>query len=84
MNQEAERHWQAWLTRYYRFKELGYWESPRQSLLQSIWAHLIPLRLYVIWWALLGRPIIYGVHFIGGIEIGEETPKHLLIARNKV
>lgn len=78
MNLEAERLWQSWLNRYERFKELGYWEPPRQSL----WKRLIPLRLYVIWWALLGRPIIYGVHFRGGIEI-IETPK-CLITNNRV
>lgn len=60
-----------------RMKWLGWMLSWRLIL-----SHPIIVRLRVIWWALLGRPIIYGVHFKGGIEISE-TPK-CLIAKNIV
>jgi len=40
---------------------------------------ILPVRLRLLWWAILGRPIIYGVHFVGGFKF---VGKHALIAGN--
>lgn len=61
---------------HFRYHGWGLW---RVILSRS----LIPARLQVIWWAILGRPIIYRMHFLGGIKI-DGSVRNALIANNVV
>ena len=38
-------------------------------------------RIELLWWAILGRPIIYRVQFEGGIELSKDN-RNVFIARN--
>lgn len=40
------------------------------------------LRLKLVWWAILARPIIYGVRFLGGLEIASKN-RNVLVAKNQ-
>ncbi|GAJ07336.1 unnamed protein product [marine sediment metagenome] len=38
-------------------------------------------RIKLLWWAVLGRPIIYRVQFEGGIELSKDN-RNVLVANN--